>query len=213
MTTIMQETLDSAGQRARQKEESLRRILDAGAARLRADGPDGGAIAQVMKDAGLTHGAFYSHFDSKEALGIAAFRHALAGNRPRWIGEAPERTWSARVARLARGYLNRRHRDERADSCAFSALATDAPRMSDEFRAAYEQELRKSLNAMGLRPLDEAGEHENYDDAIAVLALSVGGLLLARAVKSETFSSRILKVCRTAAERMGIAAERRDPNA
>lgn len=213
MMTNMQEarvnlvTSDPASKRARQKQASLTRILDAGAARLRVDGPDGGAIAQVMQDAGLTHGAFYSHFSSKDELAIAAFRHALAGNRQRWIGKTPDRSWSARVARLARGYLNRTHRDDRADSCAFSALATDAARMPAGFREAYEQELRKSLNAMGDRRLEEAGEHERYDEAIAVLALCVGGLLLARAVRSETFSARILKVCRTAAARMGIAAE------
>lgn len=201
---------ESSGKRARQKQESLTRILDAGAARLRVDGPDGGAIAQVMQDAGLTHGAFYSHFSSKDELAIAALRHALAGNRQRWIGKTPDRSWGARAARLARDYLSRTHRDNRADSCAFSALATDAPRMSADFRTAYEEELRKSLNAMGGSPPDGADEHERYDDAIAVLALCVGGLLLARAVKTETFSARILKVCRTAAARMGIAADHRN---
>ncbi len=211
-TNMMQATRETsavagtAGQRARQKQDSLSRILDASAARLRVDGPQGGAIAQVMQDAGLTHGAFYSHFASKDELAIAAFRHALAGNRQRWIGKVVDRSWGERMARLARGYLNRSHRDVRADSCAFSALATDAARMPAGFREAYEQELRKSLNAMGGSALDEPSEHETYDEAIAVLALLVGGLLLARAVKSETFSSRILKVCRTAAARMGIAA-------
>ncbi len=218
MTTIMQALPGAArpapgGRRARQKQESLERILDAGAARLRVEGPEGGAIAQVMQDAGLTHGAFYSHFTSKDELAIAAFRHALAGSREPWIGKTPDRSWGARVARLARGYLNRTHRDDRADSCAFSALATDAARMSAEFRAAYEQELRKSLNAMGGPPSDEAAEHERYDEAIAALALCVGGLLLARAVESETFSSRILKACRSAAAQMGAAADERNRNA
>lgn len=200
---------DRANKRTRQKQESLTRIIEASAARLRAEGPQGGAIAQVMQDAGLTHGAFYSHFASKDELAIAAFRHALAGNRQRWIGAAPDRSWGVRVARLARGYLNRTHRDNRADSCAFSALATDAARMPAGFRTAYEEELRKSLNAMGGRPLDEVGEHERYNDAIAVLALCVGGVVLARAVTSETFSSRILKVCRAAAAQLGVAAEQR----
>ncbi|MGH8758700.1 MAG: TetR/AcrR family transcriptional regulator, partial [Burkholderiales bacterium] len=209
MTIIMQDKSssphmpDEIGQRARQKNESLARILDASAARLRVDGPAGAAVAQVMSDAGLTHGAFYSHFSSKEEMAIAAFRHALAASRPRWIGNTKDTSWGQRAARLARSYLSRTHRDDRATSCALSALATDAPRMSAGFREAYEQELRKSLSAMEGRPFAEVGEHQSVDESIALLALCVGGMALARAVESESFSSRILKVCRAAATRMG----------
>lgn len=209
MTVDMRNAALGEGQRARQKRESLTRILDAGAARLRADGPDGPAIGKVMQDAGLTHGAFYSHFASKDELAIAAFRHGLAESRPRWIGKKPDASWGARAARLARGYLNRTHRDDRADSCAFSAIGSDAARMPAEFRAAYEEELRKTLNAMGGRPVDEAQEHELYDEAIATLALCIGGLVLSRAVESESFSSRILRVCRNAVAQMGAAVDER----
>ncbi|WP_028477960.1 TetR/AcrR family transcriptional regulator [Nocardia sp. CNY236] len=210
MTVDMSGAPPDEGLRARRKRESLTRILDAGAARLRVDGPDGGAIGTVMRDAGLTHGAFYAHFASKDELAIAAFRHALAGSRPRWIGTKADASWGARAARLARGYLNRPHRDDRADSCAFSAVGSDAARMPADFRAVYEQELRKSLNAMGGRPVDATQEHELYDEAIATLALCIGGLVLSRAVESESFSSRILRVCRNAAARMGAAVD--EPN-
>ncbi|MEU6187873.1 TetR/AcrR family transcriptional regulator [Nocardia sp. NPDC047038] len=209
MMVDMRNSPSGEGQRARQKRESLTRILDASAARLRVDGPDGGAIGKVMRDAGLTHGAFYSHFASKDDLAIAAFRHGLAESRPRWIGKTRDASWGARAARLARGYLNRTHRDERADSCAFSAIGSDAARMPAEFRSAYEEELRKTLNAMGGRPVDDPQEHELYDEAIATLALCIGGLVLSRAVESESFSSRILRVCRNAAARMGAAVDER----
>ncbi len=207
MTVNMRKSASGEGQRAQQKRESLTRILDAGAARLRADGPDGGAIGKVMQDAGLTHGAFYSHFANKDELAIAAFRHGLAGTRPRWIGKTRDASWGARAARLARGYLNRTHRDDRADSCAFSAVGSDAARMPAEFRVAYEEELRKTLNAMGGRPVDDAWEHEFYDEAIATLALCIGGLVLSRAVESESFSTRILRVCRNAVAQMGAAVD------
>ena len=62
--------------RAHLKQASLSRILDAAAIRLRAEGLSGAAIAPVMRDAGLTHGAFYSHFANKDELAAAAFRHA-----------------------------------------------------------------------------------------------------------------------------------------
>lgn len=188
----------------------MNRILEAGAARLRQEGLDGTGIAPVMQDAGLTHGAFYSHFPNKDALAVAAFRHGFAESRPRWIGAAADGSWSARVVQLARHYLSRRHRDERAQSCGFSALAADAARAPETFRQAYEEELRKSLNAIGGRSLDEPGEHGHYDDAIALMALCVGGLSLARAVKDEAFSTRILEVCKTAAAQLGDAAGSKD---
>ncbi len=199
-----------ATKRDQLKQDSLNRILEAGAARLREEGLDGAAIAPVMQDAGLTHGAFYSHFSNKDELAIAAFRHGFIEGRPRWIGTGADRSWAARVARLARHYLSRRHCDERANSCGFSALAADAARAPTYFREAYEQELRKSLNAIGDRPLDETVEHDHYDEAIALLALCVGGLSLARAVEDEAFSARILKVCQAAAAQLGEAADQKD---
>ncbi|MCB1692810.1 MAG: TetR family transcriptional regulator, partial [Pseudomonadales bacterium] len=66
------------GKRAEQKEASLLRILDVASRRLREQGVDGAGIASVMKEAGLTHGAFYSHFGNKDELAGAAFRHAIA---------------------------------------------------------------------------------------------------------------------------------------
>ncbi len=193
---------DPLTQRGQAKQESRIRILDAAAARLRQDGLDGAPIVPVMQDAGLTHGAFNSHFADKDELVLAAFRHAIAENRERWTGQIREPSWPKRIARLARGYLSRRHRDQRHDSCPFGALATDAARANDDFRQAFEEELKRSLNAMAGRPLDEAQEHPHYDDAIATLALFVGGLSLARAVQDKAFSDRILKTCRTAAERV-----------
>ena len=172
------------------------------------EGLEGAVISQVMQDAGLTHGAFYSHFADKDELTIAAFRHAITESRQRWVGTTPDRSWGTRVARLARSYLSRTHRDDRADSCPFSVLAGDAARVSAEFRTAFEEELRKSLNAVGDRPLDEVGEHERYDEAIALIALCVGGLSLARAVNDEAFSSRIMKACRTASAQLCIAQDR-----
>lgn len=197
---------DTPTRRDRLKRESRLRILDAAAARLRDDGLDGAPIAPVMAAAGLTHGAFYAHFDSKDDLAVAAFRHAITENRRRWIGTTRDASWAARVARLARGYLNRTHRDRRAESCPYAALAADIARSSPAFRAAFERELRGSLDAMGDTPAAPGGEHARYDETIALMALFVGGLSLARAVESPAFSDRILKVCRQAAAQLGTKA-------
>lgn len=193
--------------RAELKSASLRRILDAAAMRLRREGLAGAAIAPVMQDAGLTHGAFYSHFDNKNALAEAAFRHALADNRPRWMGRTRDASWAGRLARLARRYLTPAHRDQPEAGCALAALASDAGRAEPGFRHAYQQELEKSLAAIReLRP----GEPACRAEAIAFLALCVGGLSLARAVEDAAVSDEILEACRAAAARLGSDATPED---
>lgn len=195
------------GHRTDQKDASLQRILNASAARLRREGLSGAAIAAVMREAGLTHGAFYCHFGNKEDLAIAALRHALQDNRARWVGSPRRETWRDRLGRLGRRYLTSAHRDDVANSCALAALASDAARGSPAFKAAYQQETLKSLRAIcaattngdGALVDDGTIEPARLDDAIAFLALCIGGLSLSRAVEDQAFSERILDACRRAA--------------
>lgn len=192
--------------RSAQREESFQRILNAASKRLRCEGLDGAAIAPVMADAGLTHGAFYAHFANKDELAVAAFRHALDQNRGRWVGDGIDPSWPDRLIRLGRRYLSTAHRDDLSASCAFGALASDAGRSPPDFRAAFEQELKKSLRAIRECPgLPEDGEQDRAEDAIAFLALLVGGIGLSRAVADRDFSDRILSVCRDAAPRLAHA--------
>ena len=196
--------------RSELKEASLRRILTAGAARLRAEGLAGAAIVPVMQEAGLTHGAFYAHFSNKEELAAAAFRFALLDNRPRWIGPVGRESWRSRLVRLGKRYLTMAHRDDLANSCALAALASDAGRSNAVFKKVYEEELRQSLRAICLRPdEDSAVDPARLDDAIAFMALCVGGIALARAVDDANLSERILAVCRQAVER--VAAPGNEP--
>lgn len=185
--------------RAALKQESLDRILEAGARRLRTDGIDRAAIVPVMQDAGLTHGAFYSHFASKDELAMAAFSHAITTVRPHWTEAAREPSWGSRLKRLALQYLSPQHRDSLADSCAFAAVASDAARAPVEFRAAYEAELRITLDAI-CKPFEsDDADSAHSDQAIALMALCVGGISLSRAVADPALSTRILKVCQEAA--------------
>lgn len=186
------------GPRAELKNASLQRILNASAARLRQEGVSGAAVAAVMRDAGLTHGAFYCHFANKEELAIAALRHALRDNRKRWVGAARRESWLERLTRLGRHYLTPAHRDDLADSCALAALASDAARSVPAFKAAYRQEALKSLRAICASTDDDSIEPAHFDDAIAFLALCIGGMSLARAVDDKAFSDRILAACRQA---------------
>ena len=186
------------GTRADNKRESLDRILDAAARRLREEGIDGAAIVPVMRDAGLTHGAFYSHFSSKEELASAAFGRAITTGRSHWIAPSRGESWGARLTSLAKRYLSSAHRDDLSTSCGFATLSSDAAHASDEFRASYEHELRKSLAAI----CDDDEADDRLDDAIALMAICVGGMSLSRAVVDPKLSARILRVARETAAKL-----------
>lgn len=192
--------------RAERKQRARHRILDAASARLREEGLAGGAIAAIMKEAGLTHGTFYAHFAGKAALDEASFRHALATGRTEWMGTTRDRTWQGRLARLARHYLSPRHRDDRAHGCAFAALGADAARASEDFRRAFAEELQKSLDAICDTKAAGPPPRRRADDAILLMALCAGGLTLARAAGNCKLSETILSVCRKAAASVSGAA-------
>jgi TetR/AcrR family transcriptional regulator, transcriptional repressor for nem operon len=185
-----------ASTRAENKRESLEKILDAAARRLREEGLQGAAIVPVMRDAGLTHGAFYSHFANKEELAGAAFGRAITSGRAHWIKPSRGESWSARLTSLAKRYLTTAHRDDLPTSCGFATLSSDAAHASDQFRASYEHELRTSLAAIC------DGDDDRLDDAIALMTVCVGGMSLARAVVDPQLSSRILRVARRAAAKL-----------
>ena len=170
--------------------------LDAAARRLREEGLDGAAIVPVMRDAGLTHGAFYSHFTNKDDLASAAFGRAITTGRPHWIKPMRGESWSARLTGLAKRYLTPAHRDDLSTSCGFAALSSDAWHASDQFRASYEHELRTSLAAI----CGDETDDKRLDDAIALMSICVGGLSLSRAVVDPKFSPGSVGRAHTAAK-------------
>ena len=193
MMTIMRKV---GSARADSKRESLDKILDAAARRIREEGLDGAAIVPVMRDAGLTHGAFYSHFANKEELASAAFSRAITTGRAHWIKSGRGEAWRDRLTGLAKRYLTTAHRDDLSTSCGFATLSSDAAHGSEQFRASYERELRTSLSAIC------DGDDARLDDAIALMALCVGGMSLSRGVVDAKFSARILRVAREAAAKL-----------
>ncbi|MGX9791235.1 TetR/AcrR family transcriptional regulator [Mycobacterium sp. MMS18-G62] len=185
-----------AGARAESKQQSLEKILDAAARRIREEGLDGAAIVPVMRDAGLTHGTFYSHFASKDDLASAAFSRAITTGRAHWIKPRRGEPWRERLTGLAKRYLTTAHRDDLSTSCGFATLSSDAAHGSEQFRASYERELRTSLAAIC------DGDDQRLDDAIALMAICVGGMALSRGVVDPKFSTRILRVARDAAAKL-----------
>ena len=137
-------------------------------------------VAEVMKAAGLTHGAFYAHFGSKEDLEKAAIAYGqeLSAGRARSHGA----TRKGRRAYADR-YLNPRHRDNPGDGCTMAALGQDVARSRSEIKAAFERGLEEILSA-------GSGDRK---EAIFQTAALLGGVVLARAVQDPQFSEEILR--------------------
>lgn len=188
--------------RARRKQESLERILNVASRRLREDGLGGAAIAPVMEEAGLTHGAFYSHFADKDELARRAFEHAVEKGQPRWFenGRQENESWSQRLKRLAASYLSTEHRDDRANGCAIGALVSHVPGATDAFRQTYRARVETTLQMICEQ--EGAIEEEQLEDAMMLLALCIGGLNLSRAVDDPELSARILSSCRRGIDKL-----------
>jgi TetR/AcrR family transcriptional repressor of nem operon len=164
--------------------EHRTQILAAAARLFRQRGFDRVTVAEVMKDAGLTHGAFYGYFPSKEALIAEAVGRARLPDADRSKAYRP-------AAQYADGYLSVRHRDNRATSCLFSSLGTEAARGSAELRHGMTEVVRRRIAHLGAEA-EGATPQEKRRAAIAAWSAMVGAMVLARIVDDEKLSKEIL---------------------
>jgi TetR/AcrR family transcriptional repressor of nem operon len=182
------------------KRESRLRIVRAAAQRFRQLGFSGAGIDEVMRAAGLTAGAFYAHFESKQHLLAEALEHALAEPRLQLVAGLEGKTGAAWLGELVRRYLSRAHRDAVAEGCPVPALAGEVGRQGTLARQAFERELGKLLAeaAEACRSIDAPADEQlsSEDRALAVMALCAGGIMLARSVQDRGLSDRILRACR-----------------
>jgi TetR/AcrR family transcriptional repressor of nem operon len=168
--------------------EHRTRIMTAAARLFRQRGFDDVTVAEVMKEAGLTHGAFYGHFPSKEALIGEAVGHAL----PLKLGDPGLRR---SAAEFADGYLSVKHRDNRASSCLFSSLGTEAARGSAELRHSMTASVRRRIDHLSAGAAG-ATPQQKRRAAIAAWSAMVGAMVLARIVDDEELSKEILNETR-----------------
>jgi TetR/AcrR family transcriptional repressor of nem operon len=212
------------------KQKTRAKILDAAGKVFRRQGYHASGVDQVMDEAGLTAGGFYTHFDSKHALLAEAITHAgveIRSRRQSGLENLSGRAWL--TAFLTR-YLKMSHCREIQDGCPLAALVSEVARADEPVKQSFESLVRQleSQLACHTRECDadavseradaarqrvlaaKAGAGAARERALAALALCVGGLSLARAVHDESLAKRILASCRRQAEIM-VCGETRSP--
>jgi len=171
------------------------RIVKEAAKAIRAKGPMQVSVAGVMSKAGLTHGGFYAHFASKEALIEAAIEQMFNQVMLRWEKNNQGLTAQQQLAGYIDFYLSPWHRDNRAQGCAVSALASETPRMSVPCQAEFARGIER-IRGMILRQLTEMGVGDPKTTAISVSAELMGSLSLARCEPDREASEALLEHAR-----------------
>jgi len=170
-------------------------------------------IDEVMVDAGLTRGAFYAHFDSKEHLYAEAIHHGIANSAITAVAHGPKGIPT--LQQMVEGYLNRGHVDGTVAPCPLAFFATDVGIREKHVRNTYTKAFRSLASAMG----HHAGASSLDERALAMAVLMVGGVAVSTALTDSAMKENILTGCRRAIMDMAAtakpkpAARRRAPRA
>jgi AcrR family transcriptional regulator len=178
------------------KEATHERIVEAAARAIRRSGYSGTGVADIMKEAGLTHGGFYAHFDSREAMLAEAADRAGAesvATLERISAAAPAEN---ALQALMRAYLSKEHLEAVESGCPMAALGSEMPRQTPQVRRAATRRIKEAIDLVA-RQFPEWGKPAAHEQALATLSTMVGALVLARAVDdpklSDAFRSAALK--------------------
>jgi TetR/AcrR family transcriptional repressor of nem operon len=189
------------------KQETHARIVKKASVRLREKGAHGIGVADLMKEAGLTHGGFYAHFDSREALVIEAFADAMDRSTERWRKIAEDTPPEKRLATIVETYLTPLHRDDPGHGCAVPTLGAEIARESPKTRKAFAAKLEQMIDVMADQVLDVPRKTARKQ-AVAALATMMGTLVLSRIAGTGEFSDEILAAGREAVVGRAAAAKK-----
>jgi TetR/AcrR family transcriptional repressor of nem operon len=179
-----------------QAAENRDRIIDVAGRLFRERGFNGIGVAGLMRAAGLTHGGFYGHFESKEDLEVRACARVLARSSERWNAVMANAA-GAPLDALLDSYLSGRHRDGTGEGCIYAALAADVARQENPtLRRCFTEGLRSSIDTL-VRIIPGRSRAARRQKALACLSTLVGALILARAVDDAELSDEILTAART----------------
>ena len=166
------------------------RIVEVAAQLFRERGFDGIGIADLMKEAGLTHGGFYGHFSSKEDLIAQASAHALTGSLAVW-SKLADRASGDPLSAIAGVYLTSRHRDNPGTGCLLAALGPDVSRQAPAVRRAVTDYVGSACDLLA-KLVPRKSKAAIRQKAITTYATLVGAMVLARAVDDRALSQEIL---------------------
>lgn len=178
--------------RSAAKEASHERIVAAAARAIRRSGYDGAGVADIMKDAGLTHGAFYAHFPSREAMLAEAADRACAESAAVAQDVVANALPKTALESMCRAYLSKEHRELVEMGCPLAALGSETPRQAPEVRRATTRHI-KAMTDLVARQSPDWGQPNAHEQALVTIATMVGALVLARAVDEPALSDRLLE--------------------
>jgi TetR/AcrR family transcriptional repressor of nem operon len=182
------------------KQETRKKVVQAAAAAVRAKGPDGVGVAEIMGEVGLTHGGFYAHFPNKEALVVAAIEEAFGQSARRFARLLEGMDGAASLDAFVDAYVSMDHRANASGGCPIATLSSDLPRQGPAIRAAYERGVRGLIRRLeGWLPQDRRRL------APSLLAEMAGAVSLSRAMSDDAAAESLLADARTSLKtRMGI---------
>lgn len=183
-----------------QAAQNRREILETAERLFREHGFDGVGVAELMKEAGFTHGGFYNHFGSKDELAAevcAASFERLGAKIAERLEDGRARSWKELVS----GYLSGEHRDDPAAGCTLAALAGDAARQCPEVQASFARGLERLIELFAAREQEAEpglGKAAARERAMQIWSELVGALVLARAIarSSPKLSEELLAAAR-----------------
>lgn len=188
MMSIMRTSKHPA--RTAAKEASHERIVSAAARAIRRSGYDGTGVADIMKEAGLTHGAFYAHFASREAMLAEAAERACAESAAIAADAAASVPPEQALAYMLHAYLSRENLEQIEQGCPLAALGSETVRQTPEVRRVTTRYIKEMVDLVARQSPDwgQAGVHER---ALVTVATMVGTLLLARVVDEPALSDSL----------------------
>ena len=181
------------------KQETHERIVKKASVRLREKGAHGVGVADLMKEAGLTHGGFYAHFDSREALVIEAFGYAMDRATEHWRNMTADIPPEKRLSTIVDTYVSATHRDDPGRGCAVPSLGAEIARESAKTRKAFAAKLDQMIDLMADQ-IPDVPRKTARRQAIGTMATMMGALLMSRVAGSGELSDEILASGRDAAK-------------
>ena len=191
--------------RASQKEQTRLRVLGEAAAAIRTKGADRVSVAEVMTGAGLTHGGFYAHFDSKDDLVAQAVTHMFDAVYGRFLSATEGREPAAAIANWVDTYLAPSHRLDRANGCPVAILSGDLPNLPECARQRFADGVERSVATLA-KLARKLGARDAEALAWSAIAEMAGALALSRTVPDER-AKAILRNSRASVKaRFGLPA-------